>query len=336
MNPGQTPKIVVDFLCLAHSVAKKADDTVCGGRHQITLDSWRKVLNALQASGCSITFFADVAIQESKIDSWLSRRNAKFDLDVSLYQSISVGANIDLITDTVQDSLSATFNAMETIAEEYGEFNASLNHECDLELAQYAKREKALAVITNDTDFLIFNGEWRLWISLDIQVTSTNQLTTTELNRNGLLRLCSLNQRELPLLATLIGNDITQKYGDKLYRFMCQLGPIRNRFQNIAEYVRQFYGSLSYADYEHISNDIFGCDDMVPIIKKSIDSYNIDFPPATMEPLEKKLHKTRMYRPYVTLMSAIQGVSTPFYDMHQASFTTWNTHSYDSHGLVET
>lgn len=319
LNPGKTPKVVVDFLCLAHCVAKKEDDTVCGGRHQVALNSWRKILNALQSSGCSIIFFADLAIQKCKIDSWLSRRNAKFDLDVSMYESINAGASIDLITATVRDSLSATFNAMETVAEEYGEFNTSLQYECDLELAQYAKREKALAIITNDTDFLIFDGDWRLWISLDIQLTSANQLITTELNRNGLLRLCSLNQRQLPLLATLNGNDITKKYEDKLYRFWCRLGPLRKRFQNIAQYVRQFgYGSLSWADYERISIDIFGSDDMGNLIKQSIDSYNIDFTPATMDPLEKKLLKTPMYRPYVALMSAIQAISTPFYDMHHS------------------
>lgn len=321
-NPAKTPKIVIDFLSLTHCVAKKENDTICGGRHQVALNSWKKILNALKATGCEIVFFADLTIQEGKTDTWISRRDEKFDFYISLYQLIDAGVSVDSITATVQErkGLTSTFSAMETIAETFGEFHRSVEYECDLELAQYAKREKALAVITNDTDFLIFDGEWRLWMSGDIQITSSNQLKTTEFNRKSLPALCSLTQRQLPLLATLIGNDFTNKYNDQLYNFARQLGPLRTKFQNIAQFVRGFgNGALSTADLERISNRVFNSRNMADLIRRSIDSYNTDFPPATIDdPLERKLLKTSMYRPYVGLMSEIQGITMPFYDMFHA------------------
>lgn len=248
-------------MSLTHCVAKKENDTICGGRHQITLKSWTKLLDAFKATGCALTFFSDLTIQNGKTDTWLSRRNEKFDFYISLYELINAGVCVDTIIATVQEKkgLTSTFHAMEAIAETYGEFHRAVKHECDLELAQYAKHENVLAVITNDTDFLIFDGTWRLWSSNDIQFTTANQLKTTEFNRNGIKNLCSVTQRQLPLLATLIGNDFTHKYNDRLYSFQRSLGPMRNKFSNIARFVREFGdGQLSSGNIKKIAARVFG------------------------------------------------------------------------------
>lgn len=308
---------------MTHCVARKENDTICGGRHQIALNSWKTLLSALKATGCSLIFFADLTLQESKCDTWLSRRNEKFDFYISIYELIKVGASVDSITATVQERkvLTSTFSGMEAIAETYGDFHRSVKHECDLELAQYAKREKALAVISNDTDFLIFDGDWRLWMSNDVQITSGNILKTVEFNRKGLRELLSLNQYQLPLLATLTGNDFTKKHESELFNFLRSLGPLRFKFKNLAKYIRDLDSKeLSDADIEKIVRRIFGSgggSQLVNLIKQSIDSYNLDFTPAIIDdPLERKLLKTNMYRPYVGMMSDIQGITMPFYDFY--------------------
>lgn len=302
-------------MSLTHCVAKKENDTICGGRHQIALNSWKKLLDSLKATGCKLVFFSDLTLQESKIDTWLSRRNEKFDFYTSLYDLIKADVNVDTITATVQErkGLTTTFPAMETIAETYGEFNRSVKYECDLELAQYAKREKALAVISNDTDFMIFDGKWRLWMSNDLQILPSKGLRTVEFDREGLKNVCSLNEHQLALLATVIGNDFTKKYEDELYNFVRRLGPMRNKFQNVAQYIR----GLSDTSAQSIAQKIFGSRDLSNLVKQSIASYSTDFVPATIvDPIEKKLLKTNMYRPYVGLMSEIQGITTPFYDLY--------------------
>lgn len=319
-NPNETPTIVIDFMSLTHCVAKKENDTICGGRHRIALNSWKRILDSLKATGCKLVFFSDLTLQEGKIYTWLSRRNEKFDFYLSLYDLIKAGVNVDTITATVQErkGLTTTFPAMETIAETYGEFHRSVKYECDLELAQYAKREKALAVISNDTDFMIFDGKWRLWMSNDLQILPSNGLKTVEFNREGLKNVCSLNPHQLALLATVIGNDFTKKYEDQLYNFVRRLGPMRDKFKNVARYIRGLDScALSDANAQSIAQKILGSRDLSNVIKQSIESYSTDFAPATIDdPIEKKLLKTNMYRPYVGLMSEIQGITTPFYDLY--------------------
>lgn len=315
-------------MSLTHCVAKKENDTICGGRHKIALDSWKKLLNALKASGCSLVFFTDLSLQEGKKEAWLSRRNEKFDFYRSIYHLIGVGASVDSIVAVVKDTkgLTTTFHGMEVIAQAYGDFHRSVKHECDLELAQYATQCNAIAVISNDTDFLIFDGSWRLWSSNDIQVDASKGVTTVEYDRNGIANVCSLSQQQLPLFATLVGNDFT-KY-EQMVGFHRSLGPMKFKFQNIARYVRTYHscsGHLSDSNLLQISRRVFNNDDdkMQRLIKQSLESYKTDFPPPTIDdPLEKKLLKTNIYRPYVLTMSLIQGITMPFYDMHSYDSAT--------------
>lgn len=152
-------------------------------------------------------------------------------------------------------------------------------------------------------------------MSKNIQFTSSNQLKTAEFDREFLSKKCSLNQRQLPLLATLVGNDVTNKYSDQLYNFARQLGPLRTKFQN---YVRRFGADgLSNEDLGRISHRILGNNDMADSIRESIDSYNTDFTPATIDdPFERKLLKTSIYRPYMGTISETQDITMHFYDMY--------------------
>ncbi|XP_055306558.1 uncharacterized protein LOC129570859 [Sitodiplosis mosellana] len=320
-NPNKTPTVVIDFLSLTHCVARKENDTICSGRHQITIKAWTELLDALKATGCLLVFFADLTLQDGKSDTWLSRRNEKFDLYTSLYELIDAGVGVETIVATVQErkGLTTKFHGMELVAQTYGDFHHSIKYECDLEIAQYAKNHDVLAVMTNDTDFLIFDGPWKLWSSNDIEITASKQVKTVEYNRKALAKICSLSQRQLPILATLLGNDFTNEYYDQLNSFHRTLGPMRNKFKNVANYVRGFgSGQLSDAHITQIKQKIFGYgnDAKQQLIRQSIESYSTDFPVATVDdPIEKQLLTTSMYRPYMTMMSTNQGITMPFYDM---------------------
>lgn len=308
-------------MSLTHCVARKENDTICGGRHQVTLNAWKEILNALKSTGCSLVFFSDLTLQEGKTEEWLSRRNEKFELYKSVYKLIDVGAGIDAINATVKDHIGLTtkFYGMESLAQSYGEFHQAVKYECDLEIAQYAKNQNVLAVITNDSDFLIFDGTWKLWSSDDIEVTASKEVKTLELNRKALANLCSLSPIQLPLFATIMGNDFTKGCYDQLNAFHRTLGPMRNKIQNIARYVRNVTsGKLTDPGIKIIALNLFGnaSEEKQKLIKQSIDSYNTDFPPPTVDdPLERKLLNTKMYRPYMTVMSTNQGIAMPFYDM---------------------
>ncbi|XP_055310152.1 uncharacterized protein LOC129573547 [Sitodiplosis mosellana] len=324
-NPGKTPIIVIDFLSLTNGLTKKEEDAICGGRHQIALENWKKMLNALKSTGSSLVFFSDLNIQVGKVDEWLNRRNEEFLIYTEIYDLIDSGISLREVIERQSDkkSVSSTFYGMAVIAREYGQFNYSIRRECDLEIANYAKNNNALAVITNDTDFLIFDGNWRLWSPQDIHITQSNRLKTIEYNRNGIANTCSLARHQLPLFATLLANDFTHGYYNQLARFYCSMGPMKYRIRNVARYVRKLGNvNLNEFDISRIIQQVFGYtnDELQQLFRQSLDSYNIDFSPMQIDnPLEQKLLNTAMYRPYMANSCGIHGFTMGFYDMRGSS-----------------
>lgn len=317
---------MIDFLCLTNGFSSKPLDTICGGRHQIILNTWIQLLDALKATDCALVFFSDLNIQMGKIDEWLSRRNNEFEFYTNLYDSITDGKSLSTIVEMVGNrSITSGFYGMAAIAHKYGEFFHSTKHEADLELAQYAKHHDAMAVISDDTDFLIFEGSWRLWSAQNIQITPTNQLKTFEYNRNGIANTLSLSTHQLPLFATLMGNDFTKSYFNELSNFYKQIGGFRYKIQNVARFIRnmkQDKRSRCISDI-HIRRIVqlmcgFANDEMEQLLKRSIDSYNTNFlPTVPSDPIEAKLlHTNReMYRPYMGNLGLVHGLTMPFYDL---------------------
>lgn len=309
-------------MSLTNGVSKKYEDLICGGRHQITLNSWKELLNALKATGSELVFFSDLNIQEGKVDEWLKRRDEEFKLYTNLYDLIGSGIPLSEVVENHKDqkALTSTFYGMAVIAQNYGQFHYSVRHECDLEIAQYAKQNGALAVLTNDTDFLIFDGEFRFWSSQDIKIIHSNRLNTVEFNRDGVANVCSIANYQLPLFATLLTNDFTHIYYNQLARFYCTMGPIKYRIKNVARYVRKiaFSPNLTNSELREIVRQVFGYtnDEIYEVFRQSLNSYNIDFPTTQIDdPLEKKLLLTKMYRSYMSSMGSIIGFTLPFYDM---------------------
>lgn len=314
-NHGLAPSIVIDLLNLTISHSKLEYDTICGGRHKFTLNMFEKFVKALKETDISLVFFSPLAII-NKVDEWLSRRNQEFNSYSTLYYLINDGKSIDA---AISDNrlLNSTIYGLEMIAKRYGEVFYSVKYECDLEIAHYAKNNDVIAVISNNMDFLLFDGSFRLWSSDDIRITAVNQLKTVEYERN-IEHICQLRKFQLPLFATLLGNDFTLKYYDELLDFHNSLGPLVYKIKCVARYVRTKSVDLSDDDVREIAQKLFGNSDIdkQQLIRKSLKSYNVDVPPTIIDdPIEKCLVNTDMYRSYVATVSPIQGISLPFYDM---------------------
>lgn len=325
-NPGGIAKICIDINSLINRVANDEFDIVCGGRHQVALSMWRKMLFSLKATDCRLIFFAELTLQENQMYEWLKRQNERFDVYRNVYTMIEAQLISPWVVAEDQSELVATCYGLELIAQGYGEFHYAIKNNCDLELAQYAAHENVMAVITNNMDFLIFNGSWRVWMADDFHLTAENRFNGVEFTRWTILNTLSLTQQQLPLFATLLGNNITKHY-EQLTNFHCSLsaGWTYDIAKSVAQYVRQFGNDeLLDAQIAQITKHIFGADPNVQtVIKNSLQSYNIDFEPSSIDdPLEKRLLSTNMsmYRSYVEHKSSIQGICMPFYDMHNFSF----------------
>lgn len=299
-------------------------ESVCGGRHQDSLNAWKKLLDAFRMTGCSLVFIADLNVQETKIDEWLSRRNAEFRGYAKLYDAIENGETcpITVAKKASKNVLQSVFHGMAMMAQSYGRFHYSIRHEADLEIAHYANQHKAMAIISNDSDFLIFNGSWRLWSSTGI-IHSKLRLRTIEYNRKCFKRILSLTVDQLPLFASLVGNDITTHISAKLDNIFRKTGSTEQKIRNVAKFINNLncginFKRISDNDIRQIVKKIFGNanETWVQLIKSSIVSYKTDYSPSPItDPIEAKLSHSHMYRPYVENMGNVQVIIMSFYDL---------------------
>lgn len=77
--------------------------------------------------------------------------------------------------------------------------------ECDLEIAEYAFQKKCMAILAQDTDFVIFKSAKYYW---SMKNFNFRHMTTYNYDRDKLASSIGLYSTELPLLASLLGNDV--------------------------------------------------------------------------------------------------------------------------------
>lgn len=77
--------------------------------------------------------------------------------------------------------------------------------ECDYEIAEYARNHGSFAILGQDTDYIIYEGA-QYYLSMKNLNLST--MTTLNYNRWALARNLGIEPDKLPILASLIGNDI--------------------------------------------------------------------------------------------------------------------------------
>lgn len=77
--------------------------------------------------------------------------------------------------------------------------------ECDLEIAEYAFRNKCMAILAQDSDFVIFNSANYYW---SMKHFNLHRMTTKTYDRNILASILGITTNHLPLLASLLGNDV--------------------------------------------------------------------------------------------------------------------------------
>lgn len=186
---------------------------------------------------------------------------------------------------------------MEIIAKKYGEFYYSVKCENDLELARYATKNDAIAIISNDFDFLIFDGPWRHWSSRGI---TEHSLEVTEYDRDGLLKVLKLTRIEMPLFATVWGNDFSKKL-----------------FETIDE-AADFVRNKSSLKIEENIAELLDQNVNLEQFQNSLDAYDVSIQPPDNQllgdPIECKLlnSKNKLYKFFMALMSPIQGISLLF------------------------
>lgn len=308
---------MIDFKSLAHSkqIKKETADDICGGRHRMLLEKWTDLMKGFEKIGCNLVFFCDLKVPQEKISELKCRIDDNFAKYERLYNEIDQGKNdLEMIAKkNPKIGISSINYGLAAIAQSYGDFHFSTENEGDLEIAHYATKHNALAILSSDTDFLIFSGKWRLWSAHDVEVVEKTQLKTTEINRMELKSILSLSSEQLPLFATLCGNDITQPLHTELYKYFARKK--WGKFKAVASFVREMAPDY---DIIQIVSKVFRSPDnrKAELIESSVNSYNTDVEISTItsDPIALQLFKSKVFRFYMGNMKRIQNVNTPLYD----------------------
>lgn len=320
------------MLNLTYRLAKNDIKAVCGGQHKNTLEEWAQLLRTLKATGCTLEFFSDLNTLESKQDEWMKRRNDDFKIYATLYQSITRGCLDQFFRVNCLKSLNPTLYEMAKIAQEYGQLHYSVKHENDLELAKYAKTKNALAIISDDMDFMIFDGPWKLWSGEQL-IRET--LTTIEYDRDGFRRRFSLHMHHMALFATFMGNDTTKNRSNELRTSvgLINIRRLEDLVPAIANFVRSKIGDVPFDNIANMFPNIE--EEFLELIRSSLNSYDITFMPADENPFEKRLRveNSTVYRSYMALISPVEGIPIPYYDLDDADIE--NIHSNLPHLIKE-
>lgn len=176
------------------------------------------------------------------------------------------------------------------IAREYGEIHTNYFRH-NQEMAQYLQQhdDSVLAIITNDTDFMVFDGNYQFWRANDIDM---NGMSVFGYCRKKLREHLQLDTPQLELLSALSGsmylpcNVLLDFYG-KIGVCSCVDG---RHIPPLAYYIQQKTQSVSTGlIMEEIASDIFGKKYTihdVNAIENGLIQYNLNFKLCTPKELD--------------------------------------------------
>ncbi|XP_021090319.1 constitutive coactivator of peroxisome proliferator-activated receptor gamma isoform X2 [Mesocricetus auratus] len=212
--PGCTPTIVVDAMCCLR-YWYTPESWVCGGQWREYFSALRDFVAAFTSAGIKLIFFFDGMVEPGKRDEWVKRR-LKNNREISkIFHYIKSKRDQPGRSMFFIPSGLAIFTrfALKTLGQETF---CSLQ-EADFEVASYGLQHNCLGILGEDTDYLIYDT----CPYLSIGDLCLETLETIMLCREKLCETLGLHVADLPLLACLLGNDITPEGMFESFRYKC-------------------------------------------------------------------------------------------------------------------
>lgn len=251
-----------------------------GGRIHIYLAKFREFANQLKKAGATLVFICDGHLRTDRVHEWTSRRNKEFP---DTYAMITT--DTDKKFKCSYGCKTFVTNLFKLIADEkLGEIIISTHAECDSIIASYAVKHNALAVVGDDSDILIYDGNFRWWQSTWIDI---DKCTVRSFDRMKLHRYLNLTPTQMKYMATIAGNDHTKL---NVLEIVSYRSLVDTNFECVANFCRSLQATDERNVHRAIAKYMRKDRNIQQIhlkhIKNSIDSYSI-YESALMDRLEK-------------------------------------------------
>ena len=307
---------------LVDSISCNSFDSICGGRHALYALKIHKFFNKLKDSGAELVFFTDGPIRVEKYPTWIKRLNNRYKISMHIIEDVDNGLELSRIfrrNAAKMPRVTSIYDLIEDIARQHGELTIATDAECDTEIAEYASNNPAvLAVLAEDSDFLIFSGKWRYF-----SLRHINQITliTYEYNRDALRLQLKLNDKELVCLSVIIENNLFESNNNFF--------PIDETYFNIAECVKLLNLSTFNFNEDQIIKmlDSIATPETKMKIKNSFAFYNTNFIKTDLSIVKPLIHKCLQHKMrfvYNVLSGQPVNFTLYYYDLSKEPISYYN------------
>lgn len=233
------------------------------------------IFGRLKNAGADLVFFEDGLIEIEKYATWIQRHNQKYSEHSEVIDCVNNGDHVQAIVDKFPYQLSGFSTVMtiiEEMAKKHGKMIFSVNKECDIEIVRYANQNNVLAIVSDDMDFMIFKGKWRLF---SVNEFKADNLRTREYNRKAFRNTLGLDDNQLAALSTIGGNDLIRYEEVELALGQYFRHTPASKFPNIARYIKAELSVNADENARKISLKMLNNSrpETLSRVKKSLNSY---------------------------------------------------------------
>lgn len=182
-----------------------------GCNHPFLLREYETFFDGLKTVGANLVFFSDGRVQNDKCEWWCKKQD-------NHYKAVQFILSKNIIYNDARTikkylrfkCLILLQSVIQMIKHKnFGEVYVSMEVECDRSIAKHALDSKALAVVSDDTDFLIFCGDFQIWNSSSLILS---KYSVEHIDREKLSDNLRLNRDQMKKFATIAGNDFTKPF----------------------------------------------------------------------------------------------------------------------------
>ncbi|KAJ6644551.1 hypothetical protein Bhyg_09520, partial [Pseudolycoriella hygida] len=235
-------------------------ETICGPAfkqiHEIFVDRFE----ALKKSGAELHFFSIGPSYNNDLETWTQRQSEKYLTNIKIIDKIDANVPLEEIKDLLSSEGASPAEDLRAVCQMFGTLHVSLGPKYIVDVVDYANKNNALAILGNDSHFLIFSGEWRYWSCRDINLVK-GEWTTIEFNKFALREYIGLTPQQMPMLATIAGNGFVQFDKVRLFhkRIEGEISDYRKyHYLKLAEYVQNIPNPLTDDGKRKFLKDLFG------------------------------------------------------------------------------
>lgn len=306
--------ILIDLKELTHIFMERGElGFIMGGHYELYNRLFRHFFDNLSKTDAKLVFFMAGFKNTDDLQFFVPRREEDYAYHLDVLDKIESRCDMKALVDNTRNlqhlsnvrmSVSFDHNLMR-LARRYGELRVNFFRH-NQEIARFANdhADQVLAIITNDTDFLAFEGDFQFWRAHGIR---KRELECKRYCKIKLRERLGLNVYQMQLLSALCGSHYLPIYviTDFINGLIAENSPQIGKIWNVSAYVKrqtlEMVKNKPVFDLKKISRDVFG-EDYTPenlnSIANGLSIYQLDFQDDT-EPKDAFLKFCRTHNAFI-------------------------------------